>query len=188
MTAISECFELRKQKILKDLSVPDEEYTDLSPKGSVDEGIRDLIHDINEIPGLVTTSSCAGRISIYLEGNKASVSVQSETGPDRSGNGDEPFDEKDTGKQQKRFAATGGKGGGGKWLFVSHDPIANSEKSYHQLFGILPGDGNPRLDEREGIQLVRFHFEPMVSLSHLIDTVDLGETSRSKSSEFLPMS
>lgn len=54
---IPEVFESRKRKILADLSVPDTEYTDLSPKGSVDEGIRDLIRDINALPGLVTTSS-----------------------------------------------------------------------------------------------------------------------------------
>lgn len=161
MTAISQSFESRKQKILKDLSVPDEEYTDFSPKGSVDEGIRDLIHDINELPGLVTTSSCAGRISIYLEGNKAATSVQNEIELDKSGNGDETFDENALERQQKRFAATGGKGGGGKWLFVSHESV-KSDKPFHELFGMVAGDGIPRMDQPEGVQLVRFHFEPMV--------------------------
>ena len=162
MAAIPHTFELRKQKILKDLSVPDDEYTDFSPKGSVDVGIRDLIHDINELPGLVTTSSCAGRISIYLEGNKAAVSVQDETSLGISGNGSGFSDEKSLGRQQKRFAATGGKGGGGKWLFVSHDPV-ESGKSFHELFKLVPGDGKPRADNVEGVRFVRFHFEPMVS-------------------------
>ncbi|SPQ19689.1 eaf0b554-2a99-403a-9e31-ca3e83d52590 [Thermothielavioides terrestris] len=63
-------FSLRKQKILSQLSVPDAEYTDASPKGSVDAGIRHLIDEINARPGLVTTSSCAGRVSVYLEGRK----------------------------------------------------------------------------------------------------------------------
>ncbi|KAK2760264.1 hypothetical protein FQN54_002332 [Arachnomyces sp. PD_36] len=153
MAAIPHSFESRKQKILKDLSVPDDEYTDSSPKGSVDVGIRDLIHNINELPGLVTTSSCAGRISIYLEGNKAAVPARSETVLNRSGNGDEG--------QPRQFAATGGKGGGGKWLFVSHDPV-ESDRSFHELFEIAPGDGKPRIDEMRGVQLVRFHFEPMI--------------------------
>src|SRR5689334_3638228 len=52
-------FQEKKKKILKQLNTPDAEYSDLSPKGSVDEGIRDLISDINEVSGLVTTSSCA---------------------------------------------------------------------------------------------------------------------------------
>lgn len=158
MTAISKSFESRKHKILKDLSVPDEEYTDLSPKGSVDEGIRDLIHNINELPGLVTTSSCAGRISIYLEGNKAAISVKNE-------DEDEVLNDKDLVSVQKRFAATGGKGGGGKWLFVSHDPV-KSDKPFHGLFEIVSGDGKPRMEPMDGgVQFVRFHFEPMVSCS-----------------------
>lgn len=163
MAAISPSFESKKQKILKDLSVPDEKYTDLSPKGSVDEGIRDLIHDINGLPGLVTTSSCAGRISIYLEGNKAAVSVKDDTGHDMNAGEDETLNDSTFVGVQKRFAATGGKGGGGKWLFVTHDPVVESDRPFHELFGIVPGDGIPRMDQTEGVQLVRFHFEPMVS-------------------------
>jgi tRNA wybutosine-synthesizing protein 3 len=63
-------FDDRKAKILAELSTPDEQYQDLSPKGSVDAGIRDLIAEINAIPDYVTTSSCAGRIAVYLEGVK----------------------------------------------------------------------------------------------------------------------
>lgn len=63
-------FQERKRKILQDLGVPDEEYQDLSPKGSVDEGIRELIGVINGLPDYVTTSSCAGRIAVYQEGAK----------------------------------------------------------------------------------------------------------------------
>jgi tRNA wybutosine-synthesizing protein 3 len=63
-------FRDRKAKILADLSIPDSEYQDLSPKGSVDEGIRELISGINSQPGYVTTSSCAGRVAVYLEGAK----------------------------------------------------------------------------------------------------------------------
>lgn len=63
-------FQDRKAKILADLNTPDEDYQDLSPKGSVDAGIRDLISEINASPDYVTTSSCAGRIAVYLEGSK----------------------------------------------------------------------------------------------------------------------
>ncbi|KAK5133139.1 hypothetical protein LTR08_008163 [Meristemomyces frigidus] len=61
-------FESRKQKLLATLSTPDDQYSDLSPKGSVDAGIRDLIAEINALPEYVTTSSCAGRVAVYLEG------------------------------------------------------------------------------------------------------------------------
>lgn len=63
-------FQDRKAKILQDLSIPDDQYEDLSPKGSVDEGIKYLISEINGLPDYVTTSSCAGRVAVYLEGAK----------------------------------------------------------------------------------------------------------------------
>ena len=150
----TDLFESRKRKILADLSIPDTDYTDLSPKGSVDEGIRDLIHDINALPGLVTTSSCAGRISVFLEGRK-----------------------KQPQQQQRQFAPSGGKGAG-RWLYVSHDPLKENRqctknaKPLHEMFGLVPGDGKPpRLQgESQAPRLVRFHYDPMVcsvAFSHL---------------------
>ena len=61
-------FAARKDKIVTTLSTPEDQYSDLSPKGSVDAGIRDLIAEINALPEYVTTSSCAGRVAVYLEG------------------------------------------------------------------------------------------------------------------------
>ncbi|BAE62744.1 unnamed protein product [Aspergillus oryzae RIB40] len=141
-SAIPEVFESRKRKILAGLSVPDAEYTDLSPKGSVDEGIRDLIHEINTHPGLVTTSSCAGRISVFLEGRKKQP---------------KPHDE-----QGRQFVASGGKGAG-KWL-NSSERGDHQGKSLHELFGMVPGDGKPPGLNKQGKapRLVRFHFEPLV--------------------------
>ncbi|KAB8255149.1 methyltransferase TYW3-domain-containing protein [Aspergillus pseudonomiae] len=158
-SAIPEVFESRKRKILAELSVPDAEYTDLSPKGSVDEGIRDLIDDINAHPGLVTTSSCAGRISVFLEGRRKQAKPQEE-------------------EQGRQFVASGGKGAG-KWLYVSHDPLQGygalcgskspersgpQAKSLHALFGMVPGDGKPPGLNKQGKapRLVRFHFEPLI--------------------------
>ncbi|KAL5366021.1 methyltransferase TYW3-domain-containing protein [Aspergillus floccosus] len=141
---VPSAFEARKSKILADLSIPDAEYTDLSPKGSVDEGIRDLIRDINGLPGLVTTSSCAGRISVFLEGRK--------NRPQRT-----PED------QHRQFAPSGGKGAG-KWLYVSHDPLEEKAMSLHERFGLTPGNGKPPAANKAGQapRLVRFHFEPMI--------------------------
>lgn len=147
----------RKNKILADLSAPAEEYSDLSPKGSVDEGIHDLIQDINTLPGLVTTSSCAGRISVFLEGRRVP----------------NPSEEISQASEQRKFVPSGGKGAG-KWLYVSHEPLdvdnssENKErKSLHETFGMTPGDGKPPgIEESQGHapRLVRFHFEPLVSL------------------------
>lgn len=71
LAPIPPSFARRKKAILAQLAVPDDEYTDLSPKGTVDAGIRDLIDEINGLDGLVTTSSCAGRVSVFLEGRRA---------------------------------------------------------------------------------------------------------------------
>lgn len=159
---IPEIFETRKRKILSDLSVPEAEYTDLSPKGSVDEGIRDLIRDINEVPGLVTTSSCAGRISVFLEGRgrKQQQGQQLQQ------------------QQQRQFVLSGGKGAG-RWLFVSHEPLPlpsgkDQSRSLHDLFGLVPNrhdkehhEKKSSLVSRDGQapRLVRFQFEPMVCMS-----------------------
>ncbi|KAL3460657.1 methyltransferase TYW3-domain-containing protein [Aspergillus heterothallicus] len=154
---IPQNFLYQKNKILAELAIPDAEYSDLSPKGSVDEGIRDLIQDINGLPGLVTTSSCAGRISVFLEGRR----------------GSNLSDEANAGEGRK-FVPSGGKGAG-KWLYVSHDPLNmqdhgaksyehKEKKSLLEIFGMVPGDGKPPGVNKEGQapRLVRFHFEPLI--------------------------
>ncbi|POS85386.1 hypothetical protein EPUL_003490 [Erysiphe pulchra] len=141
--AISEIpvsFQRKKAQILASLSVPEEEYNDLSPKGSVDKGIRQLIQDINQIAGCVTTSSCAGRISVFLEGRKKDVSYPELLTDDNeisakytprdldAINNDHNDNKQYQGKEFDLSPAhisnsVGGKGRGGRWLFVSHDPV-----------------------------------------------------------------
>ncbi|PTD05566.1 tRNA wybutosine-synthesizing protein 3 [Fusarium culmorum] len=135
----------RKKKILDQLAIPDTEYTDASPKGSVDEGIRDLIDEINQQSGFVTTSSCAGRVSVFLEGRR----VAEAEGED------------------ERVAGVGGKGAGGAWLFVSHDPIpdkGDGVTDWSSQFGLEDStaaqNAAPTVKER---RLVHFKFEAMVS-------------------------
>ncbi|KAK7513754.1 methyltransferase TYW3-domain-containing protein [Phyllosticta citriasiana] len=101
-------FLAKKQKIVDHLNQPLDEYSDLSPKGSIDQGIRTLIDNINQLGGLVTTSSCAGRISAFLEGRKKSSPAQD------SATREAPH--------EQSIAGPGGKGGG-QWLFVSHDAV-----------------------------------------------------------------
>ena len=138
-------FTERKKKILDQLAIPDTEYTDASPKGSVDEGIRDLIDEINQQSGFVTTSSCAGRVSVFLEGRRVA----------------------DAKNEDERVAGVGGKGAGGAWLFVSHDPVpdkGNRVTDWSSLFGLEDSatthDGAAAAKER---RLIHFKFEAMVS-------------------------
>ncbi|KAK2736340.1 hypothetical protein FQN57_000790 [Myotisia sp. PD_48] len=154
MSTSTVSFSTKKEKILKELSLPDEEYTDLSPKGSVDLGIRHLLRDINRIPGLVTTSSCAGRISVFAEGGKdvrkpplESRELEADHGEEASGN---------------RFARTAGKGAG-RWQFISHDPVIfDKDTNIYQMFELEPSTERFALKDQGEVRLVRFQFEPMI--------------------------
>lgn len=144
-------FQAKKRKILRDLA---SDESDASPKGNVDTHIRSLIRQLNNLEGVVTTSSCSGRISCFLEGQKAL--------PNDAPNGD--------GK-----AGFGGKGGGGRWLYVSHDPIqatiAESEDDavLRLLFDNLQSHELENVTEMSSsfsnndTRYVHLNFEPMVS-------------------------
>lgn len=143
-------FSQKKAKILSQLAVPETEYSDLSPKGSVDAGIRNLIDEINALEGVVTTSSCAGRVSVYLEGyklrkkgtkNHVQISSQSGSGQGSGSNlkqasndtGDADGDDKEEDGNETAIerrtpasASSAGGKGGGEWLFISHDPLPSS--------------------------------------------------------------
>lgn len=148
MPLLPAAFTAKKRRILDTLALPNGEYHDLSPKGSVDTAILPLIRDINASEGLVTTSSCAGRISVYLTGPSTS---NPETG--------------EGGKEHAASNVPGGKGGG-RWLYVSHDPLVlNDNVKLAELFGLGDGpSGDPSIPSTEGLRLVRFQFEPMVCI------------------------
>ncbi|KAJ4416912.1 hypothetical protein N0V82_006462 [Gnomoniopsis sp. IMI 355080] len=197
---IPKTFTQRKRRILSALSVPDEEYTDLSPKGTVDAGVRDLIDELNKVEGFVTTSSCAGRVSVFLEGRKAregggDVGSGGVPGPDGGGElpghhvadleegeavadrepeGRGEVDGSGIGSERNTVAGFGGKGGGGRWLFVSHDPIEATGKldSEPNIVAALLGIEEPIFSGVEGSsaeemtgqgsRLIHFKFEPMI--------------------------
>lgn len=150
----------KKAKILEQLSIPDSEYTDASPKGSVDAGIRDLIDELNGLPGFVTTSSCAGRVSVFVEGRK-SAEIGGQTSGEEIA---EPS--QDESARTATVAGVGGKGGGGNWLFVSHDPVKVEDgQDLRDVFGI---NGKEEAEEsttsrEDSSRLIHFKFEPMVS-------------------------
>ncbi|KAF6835487.1 tRNA wybutosine-synthesizing protein [Colletotrichum musicola] len=158
-------FASRKLKILSQLSVPEAEYTDASPKGSVDVGIRELIDELNAVEGYVTTSSCAGRVSVFLEGRKASSAPTGDEQPrEATAAGD--------GAALATIAGPGGKGGGGTWLYVSHDPVPESHDDEEVLRQLgLAGDDDAqakgagesgRAQPGRRRRLIHFKFEPMI--------------------------
>ncbi|KAJ4410546.1 hypothetical protein N0V91_002033 [Didymella pomorum] len=142
-------FIARKQKILEQLDAPDGEYHDLSPKGSIDAPIRELIGEINGLDGIVTTSSCSGRISVFLEGRKA------------DGNASNLPEE---GEESR--AGPGGKGGGGTWLFISHEPVevptASSPIDFMSKFGLQKASDGELVRSDAQRRFVHLKFEPMI--------------------------
>lgn len=143
----------KKRRILDQLAVPSADYSDASPKGSVDEGIRHLIDEINCSAGFVTTSSCAGRVSVFLEGRRVA--------------------EADAGDNDQ-VAGVGGKGAGGTWLFVSHDPVPevdeNGQRDWTSIFGLSEEEDGQGAQDAQGTigvvkesRLIHFKFEAMVS-------------------------
>ncbi|KEY65755.1 hypothetical protein S7711_05584 [Stachybotrys chartarum IBT 7711] len=158
----SSLFSKKKIRIVQQLAVPAADYADASPKGSVDEGIRGFVDEINNHDGFVTTSSCAGRVSVFLEGRKTLSA----------------------GEDGTQVAGVGGKGAGGTWLYVSHEPLtatarsADSSTNWAEILGLKDvGEATSTATMTEEIsvgdrRLIHFKFEPMIlhvmtaSLSH----------------------
>lgn len=95
-------------------------------------------------------------ISVFVEGKKKT--------DDRQGDEDlaNDVDGRGQSSQDKETkAGTGGKGGGGRWLYVSHDPF-----TFQDGQDLAAALGMARNEDEEstweGQRLVRFKFEPMV--------------------------
>lgn len=155
-------FHSKKHDIIQRLSVSTESYTDASPKGSVDEDIRELVDEINGTDGLVTTSSCSGRVAVYIEGPKNATLPSQSQSPSESENPSQPV------------RTAGGKGGG-KWLFTSHSPITipplNAQpNSIFSLLNLLASDSKSHPGSTSALpasqahrpQYIHIKFEPMI--------------------------
>ena len=178
-------FHSRKSAILASLSRPSSVYTDASPKGAVDAEIRALVDALNAHPGVVTTSSCAGRVAVFLEGQRGRRPgwrrrrrESGSRGGDRSGAHDDDDDcTVGDGGGDGRVddgASVGGKGAGGRWLYVSHAPVAvaaaahaagasPASSSLHALFGLSPradaaAAGPPTRRRAGGARYAHFKF------------------------------
>lgn len=99
-------FDQKKQHILKEIGLNSEENPDASPKGTIDDLCIPLITLINSHRDMVTTSSCSGRLSVFLEGSKQ---LKQDAGA------------ASTSAEDRGQVKIGAKGDGGHWLFVSHE-------------------------------------------------------------------
>ncbi|KAF3905165.1 hypothetical protein AA313_de0202519 [Arthrobotrys entomopaga] len=147
-------FETKKKNILNVLA----SGTDASPKGNVDIHILPIMEFLNSCDGMVTTSSCSGRLSVYLEGNKDTPATR-DTGHISS----------DGSSKTQNVATVGGKGGGGKWLFVTHDifPDAKMEDTADLLQTLLDNLPSESLSGYEAkvskdTRFIHLKFEPMI--------------------------
>lgn len=149
-------FDAKKKDILKKLSVPVGEYTDASPKGSVDEPIRELVDEINNSNGYVTTSSCSGRLAVYLEGPPRVAATLS----------DESKGEPINAENDSGVATSASGKGGGKWLFTSHIPIEivrlDEEGAVLSLLGLEVTKQLSFPKGEDNTQRVHLKFEPMI--------------------------
>ncbi|KAK6440949.1 hypothetical protein LTR95_002819 [Oleoguttula sp. CCFEE 5521] len=161
-------FTAKKAHILSQLAVPDSDYSDLSPIGAVDPNIRQLVHEINELEGFVTTSSCSGRIAVYLEGSPKTSSLSTE-------------DDSVTAK-----TTTGGKGGG-QWLYVSHDALTvddlDEPNAVLALLNLPTSDSIAFPANLNSTRYIHLKFEPLIlhilcsSLSHAQHALSAALTS-----------
>lgn len=208
VTSSSQAFTTKRTAILNALSQPQDDYTDASPKGSVDDQIRGLIEQINSHDTCVTTSSCAGRIAVFLEAGAGATQQHgpspdslavgsahsqrlshpaSELGhahPGPHGPADNVADalQSTSGPAHPAAFRQNIKGQGGRWLFVSHEPVdpavylpqqqdqdqAHGDrdqpcKPLHQLFGLTSTPPSEMSSASSASQrYVHFKFEPMV--------------------------
>ncbi|KAH3688132.1 hypothetical protein WICPIJ_000903 [Wickerhamomyces pijperi] len=134
-------FDQKKKSIVDEIESTLGDIKDASPKGSIDELCIPIIRLINSHQDLVTTSSCSGRVSVFLEGNK----VRSNT--------------TESDLTDKMDVKIGGKGDGGNWLFVTHDKnqLTNWWKDYQFNFNRQPSDELPL-----STRYILFKFEPLI--------------------------
>jgi len=142
-------FHERKHKVISELvEEMDPNNPDKSPKGYIDAPILDLMRLINQHSQFYTTSSCSGRVAVYCEGvDEKKKSAESELDPAKSTKG-------------------------GKWLYVTHDPVSipDLENMDAWILKLLFGDAYDRLttdpiENEQAIinqQLVFFKFEPLI--------------------------
>jgi tRNA wybutosine-synthesizing protein 3 len=167
---IPKLFQGKKEGILEALAVPEVDYSDRSPKGSVDEGVKNVLELVNGFEGWVSTSSCAGRVSVFVEGGRGQEGDEEQKDVvdddlQRRLSRKDGFEE---GLRSDFKSGPAGKGDG-RWLYVSHDPIptspASEDSSFTSMFGLEPMESATSglgLPAGKAPRLVHLSFSPLI--------------------------
>ncbi|CCE88540.1 Piso0_001307 [Millerozyma farinosa CBS 7064] len=126
-------FTQKKKHILDSIASTNEGTLDSSPKGSIDKACIPIIDLINSFDNMVTTSSCSGRVSVFVEGIK-------ETDDDK--------------------VKIGAKGNEGKWLFVTHEP--ENLNNWFEKFQLKDQEKLDVSDVAADTRYVLYKFEPLI--------------------------
>lgn len=163
-------FTAKKQSILSQLALDPKDYEDKSPKGSVDVQILDLLRLINDVDGWVTTSSCAGRVAVFVEGPKERDLQDPRPNDDfelGTAQSAQQGSATEAGNDATVMTAPGGKGGG-HWLYVSHDPLPDSigaephTDTWTQHFGLSRITATEVRSYTGTSQLVHLTYSPLI--------------------------
>lgn len=124
-------FMQKKDNLLKLIEETSPDSPDASPKGTIDALCMPIINLINSSSKMVTTSSCSGRVSVFLEGEKH-LSQPIDNNND-SNNNNQP--------ESATTTKPGGKGDGGRWLFITHD-VSKVDNWYTDLMSLSSSSSN----------------------------------------------
>lgn len=127
-------FDQKKKSILAEIGATDEITPDASPKGTIDEFCTPIIHLINSNKDMVTTSSCSGRVSVFLEGVKN-------------------IDQDDI--------KIGAKGNYGRWIYVTHDPKDLPDWFSSVDFKYIT-EGSSYASTNVNTRYILYKFEPLI--------------------------
>lgn len=127
-------FDQKKASILAEIGATDETTPDLSPKGTIDEFCLPIINLINSNGDMVTTSTCSGRVSVFLEGVK---------------------------NINQDGIKIGAKGNHGRWIFVTHDP-KDLPDWFNSIDFKYTVDGNSYESTDANTRYILYKFEPLI--------------------------
>lgn len=134
-------FDQKKRYLLSEISVNSDLNPDASPKGTIDSLCIPLINLINSHKDMVTTSSCSGRLSVFLEGSK-DLNLSEDS--------------------SRENVKIGAKGDGGHWLFVSHEKDEIKDWWKREYINFKYESNLQDQEYRPNTRYVLFKYEPLI--------------------------